>query len=353
MADNSGDSQELTFDDGIFSLPTVGIENLSTDTGREYNAMDNILREIECCMPVQVVRYDRLQHVALVQPLVSLGGSEDKSVALSRFWVTVMRHHAGNYLIDFPIVGSVLEDESDIYNSKIKKGGDTGWVIAADRNTFNAKSMNPDHRDDKDGVYIGYDCMKGPQPLTVANLHRYSDGFFVLDRWNHFPLAEEDLDKEGTGDKNEDRMVIQTADGRQRISLWYGDGKHEGDIRVYASNDDKGQTTAWINGGEVTIVNDKTPKGGASDKTTITIEGGKVTIVNDKNVNLTVKGSGGTTLTSSVGGVHITGNTDITGTLTVSGLITANGDAKTGNVTLGTHKHTSAASGSPTSTPIP
>lgn len=90
-----------------------------------------------------------------------------------------------------------------------------------------------------------------------------------------------------------------------------------------------------------------TPPGGASAQSVDLVFGAnKVQIKIDSfSGSLTLEVDGDVTVKCS--------NASIEGDLSVTGTIEATGDVKAGTISLMTHTHTSAASGSPTSTPIP
>ena len=142
----------------------------------------NLLRQfsldIETALPAVVLSYDRLNNIVTCRPAINRITVENKSVERSEVVVPCLNLAGGGIGINLPL-----------------KAGNTGWIIAADRNTENFK-----------------------QTLAVADpntfeIHRYEHGFFIPDKISGFEVAEEDSDA----------LVIQTLDGTTKIAI--GDGQ--------------------------------------------------------------------------------------------------------------------------------
>ena len=113
--------------------------------------------EFECAMPAKITKINN-DHTAYAQPLVRLMSSSS-SIEQSPILVTTLWDFHGDFEIHHPL-----------------NVGDTGWLIAADRNTDLVKQYNSEWDEKKN---------QGSQsPNKDLNLHRYRFGFFIPDRWN-------------------------------------------------------------------------------------------------------------------------------------------------------------------------
>lgn len=113
--------------------------------------------EFECAMPAKITKVNN-DHTAYAQPLVRLMSSSS-SIEQSPILVTTLWDFHGDFEIHHPL-----------------NIGDTGWLIAADRNTDLVKQYNSEWNETKN---------QGAQsPNKDLNLHRYRFGFFLPDRWN-------------------------------------------------------------------------------------------------------------------------------------------------------------------------
>ena len=111
----------------------------------------------EACIPA-IVRKVNADHTAFVQPLMNIMSSTDE-IECSPILVTTYWDFHGDFEIHHPL-----------------NVGDTGWLIAADRNTDLIKQYNC-KRDEKENV--------GAQNANNdKNLHKYRFGFFFPDRWD-------------------------------------------------------------------------------------------------------------------------------------------------------------------------
>lgn len=130
----------------------------------------SIRNGIDACIPVVVRSYDRKTHTAVVAPLVK---DVDQSAAIpvqtnpSEFKTSVLRLSCGTFLVDIPL-----------------NVGDTGWVIASDKDSTIVKSA----------VTIGSSDIKNqPKPQSPGTLatHKHAFGFFIPDAWGEFPIKNE------------------------------------------------------------------------------------------------------------------------------------------------------------------
>lgn len=123
---------------------------------------------LECSIPAKIVKYNRTTHVATVQPLVKIqypDGDQVKSEERQQFDVTVLQFCHGGFVIDIPL-----------------SEGDTGWVVASDRDAVLAKRANANIRAADN---------KGAQDPNTSQKHRYNLGFFIPDSWATIPYDME------------------------------------------------------------------------------------------------------------------------------------------------------------------
>lgn len=130
--------------------------------------------DLECILPAVVLNYDRKNNIVTVQGAVNRINTTGESVPRTEMEVPCFNPTGGMIGINFPL-----------------KPGDTGWVVASDRDSTFFK-----------------------QQLSVADpntdlLHKYSFGFFLPDKISGFQIQPED----------EGALVIQTVDGATRISI--------------------------------------------------------------------------------------------------------------------------------------
>lgn len=145
---------------------------------------DRITENINVSLPCKIVEYDRATHKATLRVLFNwkfrdgsiMEGCEIKDITIARF-------SCGDFLIDMPI-----------------HVGDTGWLIATDRDAYVAKQR------------------KEPSLPASPFCNSYASGFWIPDDWGEVNLNDDD----------EDRLVLQTLDGSQRISIGQNDIKITG-----------------------------------------------------------------------------------------------------------------------------
>lgn len=125
---------------------------------------EHIRQGIESCIPAQFVEYDdRDKGLAVVSPLVKfpyVSGNKTVWTERPQFIVRVLRVKSGGFWFEMPL-----------------KKGDTGWIIAADRDTSFAISRNANVDESKNTKENG----GGPQEYSNFNKLKYSFGFFLPD----------------------------------------------------------------------------------------------------------------------------------------------------------------------------
>lgn len=169
-------------------------------------------------LPAIVKEYNRETGIAKVQPLVTyVTDTKQGEVLVPRveYSVSVVRFAHGGFVIDAPLFV-----------------GDTGWLVAADRNAKDAKKANSSILDadqtDGDAKNEGY---KRPTDDSLAS---FEWGFFIPDTWGDTELTKEDgLVIKDVGAKSQ---IILKADD---ISIKHGDSIitiKDGEISVSAKD---------------------------------------------------------------------------------------------------------------------
>ena len=129
-------------------------------------------RALAVCFPACVRSYDRKTHIATVVPLVKQGILEKEWVYKVReaYEVSVRAIQIGGFTIDIPLYV-----------------GDTGWVIASDRDTALLKqegSLSYSVLEKDRSLKVVDSCY--PQKPHQTILHDYSRGFFIPDNWGQW-----------------------------------------------------------------------------------------------------------------------------------------------------------------------
>lgn len=142
-------------------------------------------------IPAIVRSYDRKTGIATVQPIVTYvvdTKEGEKLIPRGTYDVSVIRFAHGGFVIDAPLFA-----------------GDTGWLIAADRNAKDAKEANSKILNaDQDDENPSNEGFKRP---TDDSLRSFSWGFFIPDTWGDTELTKND------------GLVIKDVDGKNVIAL--------------------------------------------------------------------------------------------------------------------------------------
>ena len=161
-------------------------------------------------IPAIVRSYDRKTGIATVQPIVTYvvdTKEGEKLIPRGTYDVSVIRFAHGGFVIDAPLFA-----------------GDTGWLIAADRNAKDAKEANSKILNaDQDDENPSNEGFKRP---TDDSLRSFSWGFFIPDTWGDTELTKND------------GLVIKDVDEKNVIAL--NDGAIEikrGDNIISISDD--------------------------------------------------------------------------------------------------------------------
>ena len=168
--------------------PSLDATALEDPQGFFNNIIRRCAENVRVAMPCRIERYDRVNHIADLRVLFNwqmADGSIIDGCILKN--ITIRRLLAGGFLIDFPI----LE-------------GDTGWLFACDRDAYDSKKES------------------APRLPTTPLVDSYESGFWLPDQWG-------DNNKLGISGVDQGRLVIQSKDGTQKISI----GSH--DINITAT----------------------------------------------------------------------------------------------------------------------
>jgi len=227
---------------------------------------EHIRQGIESCIPAQFIKYDyRDKNLAVVAPLVKfpyVSGNKTVWTERPQFTVRILRIKSGGYWFEMPL-----------------KKGDTGWIIAADRDTSFAISRNANVDESKNTKENG----GGPQEYSNFNKLKYSFGFFLPDGYCNLHTNEghEDssfwsmLKDDGSGDrdsyielKKDGTVEIHTSDGNEKVLV-------DGFLDVSKNVDIDGTITA-----------EKKNADGTDNKDPVTIKDTEYLIPIDKDNNL-------------------------------------------------------------------
>ena len=218
----------------------------------------------ESCLPAIVKDYNRNTHLALVQPLVNMVSSKGEQMHRADIIVPVRRIMYGEFMIDFPL-----------------NIGDTGWVIAGDRDSENALLAN------SSDVTNGSNPNEGGQRPATRLLHKYRFGFFIPDRWGTINISTKDGDPNYMEGQNVDGdnvdyknlAVIRSQSGKTMIAL-----SKDGDVEITLNR--QGANSNLTINSNVTVCGKATFKPSANSEESVTIDGGTIVTTED----ITAKG---------------------------------------------------------------
>ena len=165
-------------------VPNFNPANRDNLSGVILEVLKNFSLSLENCLPAVVVSHDRAKNTVIVQPAINTILTSGNAQARDKIEIPVHIFGGGGVIISTPL-----------------KEGDTGWIIACDR-----------------------DIALFKQSLSVSNpntymTHKFSFGFFIPDKIKGFTVQNND----------EDSFLIQTLDGATRIAI------SEGNIRIVSS----------------------------------------------------------------------------------------------------------------------
>lgn len=141
----------------------------------------------ECCLPAVVDSYDRKNNLVTIIPACNMLKTPDQPdkepipVQRAKMTVNALLYAGGSIGICPPL-----------------QKGDTGWILASDRDSYLFKQTR---------------SISSPVNL---DFHSYQYGVFIPDRVSGFQIQEED----------ESAFTLQSLDGNTRISITDGRIKH-------------------------------------------------------------------------------------------------------------------------------
>lgn len=149
--------------------------------------------ELQTCMPAIFLGYKddkRETGMGIVKPLVKLVDADGQTYERGEMELPIRQFQHGTFMIDAPLVE-----------------GDTGWLIAGDRDNTNVLLNNGAiqavdsgiGKRGEQGVPLGND---GPQDPGFLDSHKYLYGFFLPDKWGGIPLPPEMKDSLVIGQVN-------------------------------------------------------------------------------------------------------------------------------------------------------
>lgn len=242
------------------AFPGANPANSGGMAGVLKTVLGKFLQEVDDCLPARLLSYDRENNVASVQPLVAVSTTEGGVVSRALIAsVPVLALGGGGFVINFPL-----------------KAGDLGWIKASDRD-----------------ISLYLQSLTEAKPNT-ARLHSFSDGVFIPDIMRRYQIPGEDFDS---------NAVIQSLDGKIRLSLW----------------PDRIKATAGANYLEIT-------------------EAGIITIHAENKIFLDAP-------LVEMAGIFQSGVSTGGGISTITGGLNATGDMVAGAVSLNQHSHDGVQSG--------
>lgn len=162
------------------SIPSYNPADTQSMAGNMRIFSDYLLNLIESCQPCVVQSVDYSTNTVIVQPAINISTTVGEYIQREVIKLTAWRFASGGFLIHYPI-----------------KQGDTGWMIAADKDTSLFKQEK-----------------KVADPNTNLK-HQYSQGFFIPDKISGFNVSFDD----------NGRLVFQNESGSEKISIGDGDTK--------------------------------------------------------------------------------------------------------------------------------
>lgn len=173
--------------------PNYNESNQFSLSGILAEVLKNYSLTLENCLPAVVVSHDRAANTVVVTPAIKTVSTDGESSPRANITLPVHVFGGGGIVISTPL-----------------KAGDTGWIIACDRD-----------------ITLFRQSLKVSNPNTYRT-HKLSFGFFIPDKVKGFTVSG--------GDTN--AFLIQTLDGSTKIALSDGlvEIKTGGDIKAECSN---------------------------------------------------------------------------------------------------------------------
>lgn len=257
---------------------------------------EHIRQGIESCIPAQFIKYDnRDKNLAVVSPLVKfpyVSGNKTVWKERPQFTIRVLRVKSGGFWFEMPL-----------------KNGDTGWIIASDRDSSYAIERNS-----------SIDTSKNSGQQTYGNFNKlkYAFGFFIPDGFCNLSVKEghegssfwTKLKDDGSGEtdsfielKENGDIILHGSGKLQRVLV-------EGNLGVTKEVEIRGTISAEVeNDDPVKVLDTKILIPMGDDM--YSIWSGKVFRTRGKlgePFKITGGGTGGSTTITQGGGILVTGN---------------------------------------------
>lgn len=178
---------------GQTQLPNYNESNTSSLSGILEEVLKNYSLNLENVLPAVVVSHDRATNTVVVTPAINMIGTDGEPIQRANLTLPVHVFGGGGIVISAPL-----------------QAGDTGWIIASDRD-----------------ITLFKQSLKVSNPNTYRT-HKFAFGFFMPDKIKGFTVQSGD----------DSAFLIQTLDGSTRIAL--SDGlvkiKTGGDIQADCSS---------------------------------------------------------------------------------------------------------------------
>lgn len=155
------------------TIPAHNPADVNTLDGMNNVFLDKISMNIECVIPGIVQSYDKVSNRAVIKPAITGVATQGQKVSKEPLQnIPVLNLSGGGFIISFPI-----------------KTGDTGWLIACDRN-----------------ISIFKQNLTESAPNNYRK-HKFEDAFFIPDKINNVPLI------------NTDSLLIQDETGAIQFEM--------------------------------------------------------------------------------------------------------------------------------------
>lgn len=213
-------------------------------SGAIAHLINHIRANIETCVPGQFDRYDgddgRSKNVAIVKPLLKepfVSGNKFQWREMKEFSLRVLRMKSGGFWFYCPL-----------------KKGDTGWIIAAERDTTYAVERNANVDESKNTSDNG----GGPQEYANFNKLRHEFGFFLPDGFCDIDVDEDKensslwtkMKDDGSGEMEsyielkDDGEIVLCPGGDGQMVLVKGNAHVEKNVKIDGEMEVGGKVTA-------------------------------------------------------------------------------------------------------------
>ena len=211
------------------TIPSHNPADENTLDGLNNVLIDKISMGIQCVIPAIVQSYDKTTNRAIVKPAITGVASQGQKIPKEPYIdIPVLNLSGGGFVLSFPI-----------------KQGDSGWLIASDRD-----------------ISIFKQSLEETAPNTFRK-HRFEDGFFIPDKINNTPTKGSSL-------------IIQNSTGTVSIELT------ETGVNITGLTDVTGNTTITGNTfvvGSLTVSTGATGTFTTSDNKLVTVTNGIITSI--------------------------------------------------------------------------